>query len=120
MYVALAFLGVVLDFFLSYCVGIFAFLYEDATPFEWVYGKFLLIFGGTLLPIDLFPEGWEYALKYLPFSNVIFAPARTLVVGDVEYLWRTALVQFIWIVTAMVLGMSGFSMLRHRVVTNGG
>jgi ABC-2 type transport system permease protein len=64
-----------IDFCFSALIGMAAFVTEDVTAFEWIYAKFVLLLGGTLIPLNFLP-GWLYSIvRYTPFAFSVYGPA---------------------------------------------
>lgn len=75
----LVFVSIVLAWMIDFCfsalIGMAAFATEDVTAFEWIYSKFVLLLGGTLIPLNFLPE-WLYSIvRYTPFAYTVFGPA---------------------------------------------
>ncbi|WP_170311631.1 ABC transporter permease [Vallitalea okinawensis] len=72
-------LGMTLDFTITLCLSLSAFWVEENAPFRWIYQKLVFTLGGMLMPIDLFPVWLQDLVRYLPFTYVTYAPAKTAV-----------------------------------------
>lgn len=120
MVVAGVVLGWGVDFCMTAMIGLAAFVTEEVSSFEWIYRKFVLLLGGVLIPLDLFP-GWlrDVALA-LPFASAVYGPARLFVSPDMSRFIHLMLAQAAW------LGALGLvlSLLYRRAVgwltVNGG
>ena len=101
-------------------IGLAAFVAEEVSPFEWIYQKFVFILGGMLIPIDFYP-GWLQAIaRILPFSYMMYGPARLFVEPNLQLFIQILLGQAIWL---LVLGGSlglAFSRGMRRLAINGG
>lgn len=119
-FLLLGFCGVVLNFLISYSIGLLAIIIEDTSSLEWIYSKLLLIIGGALMPLDFFPSGIKNILDYLPFSAIIYKPAMTLVGKNIDGVVHTLAIQGVWIVIAT----SGCALLYRKLIAeisiNGG
>lgn len=116
----LAILAVTVDFLLTFCVQMLAFWVEDTTPFVFVYERLLMIMGGMLLPLTLFPGPLEPVARLLPFASIIGEPAATLVAFDAGRWLQSLALLAVWLVLA---GSGAAVLFRHglRVVSaNGG
>lgn len=116
----LGFLGVVLNFLISYNIGLLAILVEDTSSIEWIYSKLLLVIGGALIPLDFFPSKIKAFLDYLPFSAIIYKPAMVFVGRSSESFSHVLLLQFLWIAAAAAAGGLLYRKLITRVTINGG
>jgi ABC-type uncharacterized transport system permease subunit len=52
-----------------------------------------MLVGGTLLPLELYPARLQPVLYWLPFSAMIYGPARMLVAPDLATLRHLLFVQ---------------------------
>ena len=59
-------------------LGLFAFFVEDASPFYWIYSKFILVIG-TLFPVEFFPQALQPIIKFSPIYAVSYGPAKLFV-----------------------------------------
>lgn len=86
-----------LNFCITVMIGLAAFVVEDVTAFVWIYQKFAFVLGGLLIPIDFYP-GWLQAIsRALPFSVMLYGPARVFVDPTPQLLLSTLGVQLAWI-----------------------
>ncbi|WKZ24255.1 MAG: ABC-2 family transporter protein [Candidatus Dojkabacteria bacterium] len=114
----LAVVGVVIELLLATLVGLFAIWLEKAEPVWWIIDKFILILGGSYVPIAFFPEFLQFVAKNSPFGatrffSLIFYPHAELLLGN--YL----IVQSVWV---GVLLLSIIIVLRrglHKLFING-
>jgi ABC-2 type transport system permease protein len=113
-------LALTLDFFIVLAISLLAFWTEDTTAFLFIYDRFLMILGGMLLPLELFPGVLEAVARALPFPAVIYAPARTFVAPDAELLAATLAHQVIWLVAAGLVAGWFFGYAVRRLQANGG
>lgn len=113
-------LGFLLHFHISMALALGAFWVEDSTPFFWVYQKVLFILGGLLLPLDFFPAWIRPVADALPFSLMLYGPARLVLRFD----WGTWgwLVgrQLVWLVVLAGVTSLVFRWGQRRVVIHGG
>lgn len=69
-------------YFLSYLfkmlLGLSALFTTDFTGLHELFGVVVLIFGGFVIPLDLFPEQFKYVLSYLPFPYMFYYPIIAL------------------------------------------
>lgn len=115
--VPLAFL---LDFLGNFAVGLGAFWLEDTTGLVLLYSRGVMIFGGMLIPLELYPQSWQPVLRALPFSNIAYGPAH-LFVNPTWNDFQSILAR--QVVAVMVLGLIVFCIYRfalRRVFVNGG
>jgi ABC-2 type transport system permease protein len=82
-------LGVLVDFAGAIAIGLCAFWVEDTQPLTLLYDRAIMLLGGLLLPLELFPEWLAGLLAALPFQLLLYAPARLVVSGDLTSLPAT-------------------------------
>ena len=76
-------LGVTINAVFNLSLGLLAFWVEDASPFQWVYDKLILVVG-TLFPIEIFPGELQLLFKMTPIYTVCYGPAKLVVDFSVE------------------------------------
>ena len=113
-------LALVLDFLFVLMIGLLAFWVEDTTPFLFIYDRFLMILGGMLLPLELFPAALRVVAQVLPFSAIVYAPARLFVDPDAERLGALLLQQVGTLALAVVAASALFRYAVRRLQSNGG
>jgi ABC-2 type transport system permease protein len=96
----------ILHFCVNAMIGLSAFVVEDVSAFVWIYQKLAFIFGGLLIPLDFYPQWLQTLAKFLPFSSVIYRPARLFVTPSVELFINVMALQLVWIFALIfVLGV---------------
>jgi len=112
--------GLLIDFAISMAIGLCAFWVEDTAPFSLLYDRLLMLLGGLILPIDLFPELVARVVAYLPFPLLLYAPARLIVTGDLGSIGTMSVQLVVTATVALwVLGVL-FAVATRRLVANGG
>ena len=112
--------GRLLDFLISFIIGLAAFWIEDTTAIAWIYSKGQMVFGGIILPIALFPDYLQKIAEFLPFSQLFYSAARLIVNFDVELFQKFILIQFFWIAFFAALAYFIFKKGLKYVTINGG
>jgi viologen exporter family transport system permease protein len=56
-------------------IGLLAFWLEDVAPVFWVVQKLLFVFGGLMLPIELYPRAMQTVAAWTPFPSMLAGPA---------------------------------------------
>ncbi len=74
-------LGITINAVFKLCISLFSFWIEDATPFQWLYDKLILVVG-TIFPIEIFPEFLQPFFKLTPIYTVCYGPAKLIVDFD--------------------------------------
>ena len=119
---AAIFLGLSLNFAVAAAIGLLAFWVEDTGSFYLLYSRLLMIAGGMLIPLDVFPEPARRLAMALPTHLIIYGPARVFVghgSGALE-LWSLLGRQILWLV---ILGAGLAALFRlgvKRVNVQGG
>lgn len=116
----LAWAAVSLDFLFVLAVQMLAFWTEDTTAFQFIYDRLLMILGGMLLPIRLFPHALALLARALPFAAIINGPAQTAVAFDAGALPGAVLRLGLWLAAGLVLASLLFRAGVRRVNANGG
>jgi ABC-2 type transport system permease protein len=113
-------LGAAVDFLGAVAVGLCAFWIEDTAPLQLLYDRAIMLLGGLLLPLELFPEWIAQILMALPFQLILYAPARIAVTGDLASL-PTVLTQLaVTLVATLLLARGVFALATRRLHANGG
>lgn len=73
------FLALCIDFVAYFSIGLLAFWTENTRSFSFIYSRLTLVLGGVLAPIGIFPQPLRAIAQVLPFSAILYGPARTLV-----------------------------------------
>jgi ABC-2 type transport system permease protein len=113
-------LAFVIDFLGYLIVGLCAFWLESTIGLAIIYSRVTMLLGGMLMPLEIFPKGWQPILAWLPFASVVYGPARIFVAADIGLLWSIARVQLL---SLMVFGLvAGIVQNRavKRIQSNGG
>ncbi len=71
-------LGITINAVFKICISLISFWIEDATPFQWLYDKLLLVVG-TVFPIEIFPQSLQFLFKFTPIYPVCYGPAKLVV-----------------------------------------
>jgi ABC-2 type transport system permease protein len=76
-------LAMLIDFLGSFAVGLLAFWTEDTDSIGLIYDRAVMLLGGMFLPLSLLPAAIARVADALPFSVLVYGPAR-LALGDPE------------------------------------
>lgn len=71
-------------------IGVVAIWVDDASPLYWVYQKLAFVFGGLLLPLDIYPAWMRSIGSFTPFPWMLYGPARLAIHGNVAHALETA------------------------------
>lgn len=109
-----------LNFCIAAMIGLSAFVVEDISAFQWIYQKFAFILGGLLIPLDFYP-GWLQAIaKTLPFSSMLYGPARLFVEPSLSAFGATFGLQLAWILSLGLLLIFFYRRSLSYLTVNGG
>lgn len=109
-----------LNFFFGAMIGLLAFWTEDVTGFYFIFDRVKWLLGGFLMPITLFPDWLLRIVEWLPFSLMIYQPARLAVQFDWVIWAELSMKQ---VALALVLWLLAQGMYRlgvRRLDVNGG
>lgn len=113
-------LAFAVDFLVCFLIGLLAFWLEDTSGVFLIYSRLSMILGGMLFPITLFPEGLRAVLEWMPFSCVLYAPARLLVSPSLAEFMQVLLRQSVGIAVFGFLVAALYSRASKRIFVNGG
>ena len=121
LFAAIAVFGTwILNFSITCLIGLSAFLVEDVNPFMWIYQKFIFILGGFLVPLDFYPGWLQQIAKALPFSALVYGPAKLFVAPTWTLLGEVMLLQSIWIVAVGTVLVISYQRGVRYLTVNGG
>lgn len=113
-------LSFVLDFLGLFLVGLGAFWLEDTSGLRLIYTRITMILGGMLIPLELFPENVQPLLRALPFSSIVYGPARLFVQPDAVFLRDLLLRQTVAVACFTLLTALVYRVAIRRINANGG
>ncbi len=114
------FLALCIDFVAYFAIGLLAFWTEDTNSFNIIYSRLTLVLGGVLVPLEVFPQPLRGIAQALPFSAILYGPARTLVHFDLGSFGGLLLQQGVTLgVGCLILGAI-YRVAIRRVNINGG
>ncbi len=113
------FLGQILGLLIYGIIGLCAFFIQDNQPIHLIVDKFVMILGGSYLPIALFPN-WLKTIAYIsPFGAVNFASSTVYESWNTEFLIRI-LIQLLWIFILTILIAYIYKKSKQKAMINGG
>ncbi|HNP70904.1 MAG TPA: ABC-2 family transporter protein [Kouleothrix sp.] len=113
-------LAFTLEFMGQFLIGLAAFWLEDTSGLMLIYSRITMILGGMLIPLELFPPAAQPALRALPFSSIIYGPARMFVHPDAAFLADLLLRQGLAIVLLALAVALVYRAGLRRIHSNGG
>src|SRR5579883_1596048 len=113
-------LAISIEFACYFAIGLLAFWTENTQPFSFAFSRFVLVLGGVLAPIEIFPQPLRSIAQALPFSTILYGPARTLIHFEPARFLGLLVQQGITLaVTSMIL-LALYTIAIRRVSINGG
>ncbi len=107
--------------FLAVCViGLLSFWIEDTYAFNLIYSRLLLLLGGTMLPLSVFPDWARSIAQALPFGYIVYGPAHSFVQFDGGFFGDMLLKQAVTVVVMGVVAGLVFRAGSRSVNINGG
>jgi ABC-2 type transport system permease protein len=79
--------AVAIDFVAVFGIGLLAFWVEDTSSLDLIYSRAVMLLGGMLLPLDVFPDWLQRVAFSLPFSAMLHGPARLALSESPGDLW---------------------------------
>lgn len=113
-------LGAVLNYFLVIAIGLTGLWVEDTRPYIFIYSRLLMILGGMVIPLDLFPAGVQAVVSQLPLHLIVYGPARLLVRYDPARFVSLVLYQVGWIAVAVLVSLLIYRRGVKRLHVHGG
>ncbi len=112
-------LGQILGLMIYGIIGLMAFFMQDNRPLHWIVDKFVMILGGSYLPISMFPPLLKWIAFLSPFGAVNFATSTVYESWNNEYLIRLGL-QVGWIVIFGIILNIVYKKSKKKAMVNGG
>lgn len=110
----------VLDFLGAAAVSLLAFWVEDTSAFNLIYRRVVMLLGGMMIPLDVFPEPLSSIARALPFSLIVYGPARQWVAPTPEFFMESLPRLGIAILVAAGIVLLMFRAGQRNVTVNGG
>lgn len=114
------FLSVSIDFVALFAIGLLAFWTEETESFALIYSRLVLVLGGVLLPLELFPEPLGAIARALPFAALLYGPARTIVKFDLGHFGALLVQQGLTLLVLSLVVAGVYRLALRRVNINGG
>lgn len=113
-------LAISIEFICYFGIGLLAFWTENTQSFSFLFSRLTLVLGGVLAPIEIFPQPLRSIAQALPFSTILYGPARTLVHFEAVTTGWLIVQQLITlgVVGLVVVGL--YTIATRRVSINGG
>lgn len=112
-------LGTILALFIYSIIGLLSFFMQDVRPIHWIVDKFVMVLGGSYLPVALFPPVLKFLAFISPFGAINFATSTVYDTWNNEFIIRI-LLQIIWIIVFGILLNYIYKKARQKAMINGG
>ncbi|GAC1429278.1 MAG: ABC-2 family transporter protein [Ktedonobacteraceae bacterium] len=109
-----------IEFVCYFAIGLLAFWTEETQSFAFLYSRITLVLGGVLAPLEIFPQPLRSIAQALPFSTILYVPARTLVHFEWDRFGWALLQQSVTLIVGSVLLLGLYGIAMRRVNINGG
>ena len=109
-----------IEFACYFAIGLLAFWTEETQSFAFLYSRVTLVLGGVLAPLEIFPQPLRSIAQALPFSTILYVPARTLVHFEWDRFGWALLQQSVTLVIMSMLVLGLYRIAMRRVSINGG
>jgi ABC-2 type transport system permease protein len=110
----------VIDFFGALLVGLCAFWLESTQGIALIYSRLMMLLGGLMVPLELYPDAVQPLLRALPFAAILHAPGRMLVAPSVGLFVQCIALQ---VACVVVYGAAAYALHTYalrRLFVNGG
>ena len=112
-------LGQILALIIYGIIGVLAFFIQDNRPIHWIVDKFVMILGGSYLPVSMFPNFMKVIAYISPFGAINFATSTVYTSWNNEFIIRIIL-QIVWIIILGILLAFIFNKAKKKINVNGG
>lgn len=109
-----------LDFMGAVAISLLAFWVEDTAAFYLIYRRLVMLLGGMMIPLDVFPEPLSSIARALPFSLIVYGPARQWVAPTEAFFWDALFRLGIALVAAAGVVALIYRAGQQNVTVNGG
>ena len=113
------FLGQILGLLIYGIIGLLSFFIQDIRPIHWIVDKFVMVLGGSYLPISMFPNFMKTIAYISPFGAINFATSTVYNSWNKEFTTRISL-QIIWIIIFGILLNYVYKKSKEKAMINGG
>ncbi len=113
-------IGLVINFFIQFCIGLCAFWIGNVDPLRWIYLQVMVVAGGMSVPLALFPATMKKIILLLPFSTVAYGAARIIVGCPRSDIYFYVGMQLFWLIMMLLIAKAFFKAGVKHVVISGG
>jgi ABC-2 type transport system permease protein len=109
-----------IDFLGGLLVGLCAFWLESTQGIALIYSRLMMLLGGMLLPLEVYPEAVQPYLRALPFAAILHAPGRMLVDPSIGLFLQSVGLQAISLAVYGAGAYALHTLALRRLFVNGG
>lgn len=113
------FFAYLINVFIYIFISLFAFWFEDVTPFFWIYEKLILVIG-VLFPIEIFPASIQPLIKFSPIYTTTYAPAKMVVDFSYKTFFNIFSFQLVYLIVFIILSFVVYNKGVKKLSVNGG
>lgn len=113
-------LAFILSFLIAIGIAMLAFWLEESFAFYFIYDKMRFIMGGFLFPLEILPIWLEIPARYLPFSALLYYPAKVFVDFSFPFFLKALVFQISWILIFMIILSLFYKKAIKKVSIHGG
>jgi len=115
-----AFLAIILNLVIASIISLFAFWIEDASSLSYIYSQITFIFGGMIVPLELYPPLVAKISSILPFSYSAYHASKLALIFSYETFFKVVVVQLLWILFFIGVLFIFYRYIIKKVSVNGG
>ncbi len=112
-------LGIILSLVFYSIIGLLAFYIQKVRSLYNIIDKFVMVLGGSYLPIALFPKIMKDIATYSPFGAINFVTSTVYSSWQNEFIIKI-LMQIVWIILLYFLLIWLFEKAKRKLAINGG
>lgn len=112
-------LGTFLGLIIYSIIGVLSFFIQDIRPIYWIVDKFIMVLGGSYLPVAMFPSFMKFLAFISPFGAINFTSSTVYSTWENEFIIRI-IMQIGWIIVFGLLLMYVYKKAREKAMINGG
>ena len=105
---------------LHLAIGLGAFWIGEVTPVFWVWQKLLFVFGGLMLPIQLYPPVMQRLAALTPFPDILAGPASFVLDGQAVAAPVLVVRLALWCAATTAVVQWMYARARRSLTVNGG
>jgi ABC-2 type transport system permease protein len=109
-----------IDFLGALLVGLCAFWLESTQGIALLYSRLMMLLGGLMVPLDVYPDSLQPFLRALPFAAILSAPGRMLVAPSRQLFLQCLALQLACVAVYGAAAFALHSIALRRLFVNGG